>query len=62
MLNGTMNLKAMEMQKKHPKGSGVETDYASAYKELGKELISKYPYKGEAKKMKYGSQGEAFGA
>ena len=62
MLNSTMNLKVMEMQKKHPKGSGVETDYASAYKELGKELISKYPLAGKAEKQSYGSKGNAFGA
>lgn len=61
MINGTMSLKLKELQEKNPKGKDLEEAYASAYKSLGKELKSQYPYKPEAKKMSYGSKGEAFG-
>lgn len=62
MINSTMSLKLNELQKKHPKGSGVESSYDEAFKSLGKELKSAYPYKPKAKKMSYGSNGDAFGA
>lgn len=62
MINGIMNLKLMELQKKEPKGASVVSSYETAFKSLSKELKSKFPYKPEAKKMSYGSKGEAFGA
>lgn len=61
MINGTMSLKMAEVNKKQPKGKALEEAYASAYKSLGSEIKSKFPYKPEAKKMSYGSHGEAFG-
>lgn len=51
----------MELQKKMPKGKSVETDYASTFESLKKDMKSEYPYKPEAKKMSYGSSGDAFG-
>lgn len=61
MINGTMSLKMIEVAKNHPKGKAVETEYASAFESLGRELKSEYPYKPSAKAMQYGSKGEAFG-
>lgn len=61
-INGTITLGMQEAQKKEPKGKALEEAVASAYKSVEKELKSKFPYKPEAKKMSYGSKGEAFGA
>lgn len=57
-----MSLKLTQVQKSAPQGKALENAVAAAYKELDKELTSKYPYKPEAKKMSYGSNGDAFGA
>lgn len=62
MINSTMSLKLAEVQKKEPKGKDLADSVESAYKALGKEIKSAYPYKPMAKKMSYGSSGEAFGA
>lgn len=62
MLNSTMSLQLAKLQKKDPKGKAVETDYASAYESLGKEIKAKYPLAGKAERQSYGSRGNAFGA
>jgi len=59
-INGEMTLDVQGVQKEHPKGKGVESALASAYKSLGKEIKSEYPYQPKPKKMSYGSKGEAF--
>jgi len=59
-INGEMTLDISAVQKKSPKGKSVESELASEYETLGKEIKAKYPYKPEAKKMSYGSKGEAF--
>ena len=61
-INGTMTLKLSEVTKKHPKGKAVESEVASAYESLGREIKAKYPLAGKAEKQSYGSAGHAFGA
>lgn len=61
-INGTITLKMSEVQKKEPKGKSLADSVESTYKSLEKELKSVYPYTPMAKKMSYGSSGEAFGA
>ena len=51
-----MSLKMVEVAKNHPKGKSVETEYASAYESLGKEIKSKYPEKHEGSNV-FGSKG-----
>jgi hypothetical protein len=60
MINGVMSLKLGEVQKNHPKGKAVETEIASAYKSLGKELKAKYPESHKGSNT-FGSKGVAFG-
>ena len=59
-INGTVTLGIENVQKKMPKGKAVESELESDFKGLEK-IKSKYPDKFEAKKMSFGSKGEAFG-
>ena len=60
-INGTMSLKLSQLQKTDPKGNAVESEVASAYESLGREIKAKYPLAGKAEKQSYGSAGNAFG-
>lgn len=62
MINGTTSIAFSKVQKNKPKGKAVETELASAYKSLGSEIKSAYPYQPQAKKQSYGSRGNAFGS
>ncbi len=55
-INALARLKAIDVQKKHPKGKAVETSTASAYDSL-KKLKSKYPESHKGAKAPYGSSG-----
>jgi len=61
-INGVFALKLAEVQKSQPKGKALVEAVAANYKSLEKELKADYPCKEEAKKMSYGSSGQAYGA
>lgn len=61
-ISGITTLMVGKVQKKQPKGPEVASSLESAYKDLGKEIKSEYPYAPVTKKMSYGSSGDAYGS